>query len=411
MTTSLPPFPSIANLEYFLMAGQDATSFFNQCHIFFTMKKSYHTCQLLLLDSTNDVQEILSAQNPPQVQIGFNCGENIHFDGTFYVYAYHNEQIAGKNPATKKYVVECVGPEFFSDQCNIVQEQFQPGTTATTAINMVSSKYLGLPCQIVQPSIGPLNQETNHTTNATSPFRCINDLCQRANFGNMGNALHFKNQTQGVIGPLDTIVAQASPLMDFYQNQTIGMNWLQDIAKYSPHTMLRWGANADERGSVYMGANPGSGTQINRAFDLASKKYTIDGTFNLGQLVSAMPGVGAITSAFRNFMVHDTRHVPTTTSRQQKNPAERFTASQWGMFPQVSVQVPLQKALVLQPGKGVYLGFLPATSDYQNLTLAGDSYMTGNYCVKDLCFSIHMDDRPENLRAYSNFNAVKQQGV
>src|ERR1700761_5549652 len=145
------PNPTRATVLSCSVSGADFTRQVLKLSVFETVCKSYKTGTLVIRDDQNIINA-LNLQGGEPVSFNFSAGDGLNYSDTLYILRMQGEPM-NNNLRSVKYTLDLIGPEYYADRANMVQQSFQniPGTSI---ISQIQSKFLGGGINIPVPSTG-----------------------------------------------------------------------------------------------------------------------------------------------------------------------------------------------------------------------------------------------------------------
>src|SRR5688572_21272877 len=263
--------------------------------VYETIHKPYLTGKIRITDSMNLLENLGLAGGEP-VTFAFDGGDGLVYENTLYVLS-----MAGNKRSdslfSAEYDLQLIGPEYFNDKKNVVQQSFKhiPGTTV---ISNIHGQYIGGALKVLAQSMGPISKES-YIVSGTKPFKAINDVRSRLNFAGYpsGNCLYFKNIKGHVLGPFEALFKNLSANETFTQKNIWGSNFLQDSID-AQRAIIAAVAKVEDspggRGSV--GDIAAAASSKKNVFDLQSKSNTVKTNTSSPKLGSIIGNAGALLS-------------------------------------------------------------------------------------------------------------------
>lgn len=391
--------PTKCYLEYCIVNGVDLVRHVSVARAFETLCKPYITGQLEILD-TNNVIENMGIVGGEPVSFAINTTRSRRqFDLNILSL---KGQTSTANKRAIQYTIELIGPEYYGDRSNLVQQAFK-GITATDAVAKIYSQYLGSGIDIMVPSAGLLGKDNSYIVNSTKPFKAISDLKKLMSFTTFqtGNVLNWADRDGHHIAPLEYLFSTISAQQTFIQKGTWGSSW-QDLARVE-NAIIAASAivNPEEAGRVGLQMISSTSTAERKVIDFLSNKGVFD---TMASSVAAGAAVGKGISAFlsaiigsgpgghggeHNYYLNDSSRIPNENVRQTDK--EKAYGAQVAGGPQYTIQVPIQTGLQCVVGKGINAQLLPPVGD-QTSPFIPTSQTGGLMLVVDAMHECHLDD-------------------
>src|SRR5688572_22842845 len=134
------PQPTRARLRSLVLNGTNLTELCTRLDVFETIMKPYLTAKLEILDNTN-LLENSNLVGGETCTFSFDAGEGQVYDATLNLL-----QIKGEKPVpglrAQKYTIDLIGPEYFKDKQNLVQQSFR-GQPGSSVIQQLHGRFFG----------------------------------------------------------------------------------------------------------------------------------------------------------------------------------------------------------------------------------------------------------------------------
>jgi hypothetical protein len=403
------PQPTKARVRSLFLNGFDMTKHVTKISVYETIHKPYLTAKVTIIDNNYLIENMGLVGGEP-CSFAFDGGDYV-YENTLYILKVKGMK-SNQSLRSQIYDIDLIGIEYYNDKQNIVQRSFKqiPGTAAIAAIH---GQFIGGGLNIVGTSMGPIDKES-YIAAGTHPFKAINDIRQRLNFGGSqsGNCLYFKNKFSMNLGPLEAFMAQATADQTFTQKATWGINWFDVIAAQNAIIAAQAEVDGKDGGRSGMQDVASSASQEKKVWDNRTKKLTVDKgaskisarVSNISSLLSPILGGGGAGGhgGKPNYTIMDGARLPTSTDPSNMAEAQSLFASLVKNGPRLTVKVPIQSGILVTVGRGCWLNLIPPIGDLDNVI--GNS-MTGMYMLTDLCHELFLDDTQMN--ATTTFQCAK----
>lgn len=380
------------------LAGVDLSRMIQQLSVYETVQKPYLTAKAIIIDNNNVIDNMQ-----------LSGGEDFYFafdgaGGKVYEQQMHLINVKGEKSShslrSMIYTMEFIGPEFFVDQKNIVQQAFK-GMPGTQAIQKLHGQFFGTGLSILQQSLGPISLQS-YIVNSKKPFTAINDIKKRLTYGNgSGLTMYFRDAEKHVLAPLEALFASMGQQGYFIQKATWGENWFDIIRTQNAiivavaEVEFNDGSGRGSAKDVASAAKQGKTT-----FDVKTKKMVkkLASQIDPGNVVGSVANLGKqVLSGSRlggkaNFHIFDSAHTSAINDQSAKSEKEQLYNAVIKNGPVITVKVPIQSGINCTVGKGVYLDLLPPTGDIN----VGTHSAKGQYLVMNLMHELFYDDRLVN---------------
>jgi hypothetical protein len=365
--------------------------------------KPYVTGRLLVVDNVNLIDN-LGLVGGEVVSFAFDAGEGQIYENRLHLLAVHGEQVQNGGRA-HRYTMELVGPEYFANRQNQVQQSFRGGT-GTSAIQQIHNRFIQGPLRILAASLGPLSQHA-YVVSSRPPFTAIDEIRRRLTYAQYrtGNTLYYRDRDGHVLGPLEHLFSNlAGPT--FIQEQTWGKNWFDVIR--AQNAIIAAAASLDgnrensNNGRIGMQNVSAAAVQEQRVFDFRTRQEVI-------RRIASRIGAGRVTGAvgsllspilgqflgqgghggLANYQTTDSANVLTANDPTRDTMTTRLYSAIAGNGPGITFKVPIQSGLALTVGGGANLRLLPPMGDLNIL----QNRASGLYLVTNLTHTIALDAR------------------
>lgn len=403
--------PTKCYVESCTIRGVDIVKHLNTIRVFETLCKPYITGQLEVLD-TNNIIENMGLVGGEPVSFTINSTRSSRTDNL------HILSIKGETSTqglrAMRYTIELIGPEYFGDRGNLVQQSFE-GITGTDAISKIHSQFLGDSIDVQVPSIGLLGKDNSYVVSSTKPFKAVNDIIKVLQFAQYqtGNVMHWVDKDGAHLAPLEHLFKTLTPQETFYQEATWGKSW-RDIARAEYAIIAASALVNPEQGRTSMTGVSATANQERKVSDLLTNKKVHDnpvaqvvsgaaagtgiGSF-LGSLVSSVTGGHG---GSHNYYLNDSSRIPNANSRQTEK--EKAYGNQIANGPQFTIKVPIQPGLRCVVGKGIHAKLQPPVGD-QTSPFSSPSQTGGDMLIIDAMHEVHLDDT--QMAGTSTFRCAK----
>lgn len=375
------PSPTKATVLQCSIAGADFTSRVLKLSVFETVCKPYITGALVIRDDNNVINN-LQLSGGEQIQFLFSGGDGLNYNMTLYLLKMHGEPM-NNNLRSVKYLIDMIGPEYYGDRGNMVQQSFQniPGTEIAKTIH---SRFLGSGLSIPVPSTGMFGMKNPYVVNSTKPFKAIDDVRKLLAFGTgSGASMYYRDRAQSNLVKLEHMFQTMGSQYSFVQKNTWGADWRNVLGAYD--AILAASTSTNEK----QGRGGAMTTSLTDQFerkvrDVFSSKKTFS------DMISG--GGGSVTGGhggLQNFPLFDSTVIQKENVRNTGLDAQYQSSIKDG--PQITIKVPLQTGVLCTVGKGVTIKLIPPTGDFY----AGESFErnNGNKLVADLCHELELGEQ------------------
>lgn len=367
--------------------------------VFETVCKPYITGSLTIRDDNNVINN-LNLKGGEPIKFMFSAGDGLNYDMTLYLLKMQGHPSTG-NLRTINYSIDMIGPEYFGDRSNMVQQSFKqlPGTDIAKTI---SSKFLG-GLNIPVPSTGMFGMKNPYVVNSTKPIKAINDVRKLLSFaGGTGATLFYRDRNQMNLVKLEHAFQSMGSQYSFIQKNTWGADWHNVLGAYDSILAASTMVNEKQgRGGVQTSSLT---NQFERKVrDVFSSKKTFSDMIGSagGMLSSVTGGHGGL----QNFPLFDSTIIQKENVRNTGADAAYQATIKDG--PQIMIKVPLQTGILCTVGKGVTIKLVPPSGDFT----AGESYErnNGTKLVADLCHEIAVGE--QGMEGTTTFRLVSAPGT
>lgn len=394
------PQATKCRIRSFSLDGVNVLQYVNRLFVYETICKPYITVKMIMVDTANILinLKIFDASSrmirPVKCTFAFDAGFGLVYDCTVYLLSIDGMQDS-KSHRAQVYTLNFVGPQYYQDKSNIVQQAFKsiPGTQV---IQKIHQQYLSGGLKVLAQSLGPISKEQSHIVSSKNPIAAIRDVQKRLSYGQYksGSTVYFHDKNGLNLGPLEGYFAQLSAQEQFIQKTTWGADFVKDAAE-SYHSIMAVRVDAKE-GSFASGASgAASASQEKNVFDFltkkATKKMTGSVASGIGQLSNFVGLFGSVGGhgGFPNYHVMDGSRTDSGTDPSVKTERERVLHAVTVDGPTISIKVPIQTGINCTVGKGIFAKLLPAIGDVKTSKY---SEIGGLMMVVDLSHEIAVDD-------------------
>jgi hypothetical protein len=395
------PQPTKSRVKSLYINNVDFTAHVNQLRVYETIQKPYITAKVTVIDNNNVLDNMGLVGGEP-VDFSFDGGEaSQSYDANLHVLKIKGQK-SNESLRAQIYDIECIGPSYFNDKKNLVQQAFKfiPGTQA---IQSIHSQYVGTdaPLRILAQSIGPLSLQS-YIVSAQKPFKAINDIKKRLNFAGFqtGNCLYFRDAQSYVLAPLEALFANLNAQQTFYQEATWGKNWFDVVRAQNAIISAVADCDYNDSGRSSMTDIADKVSQEKKVFDFRIKDLAVNkaaGIPGIGAVVGSALSIGAAIlggggshGGRPNYSVMDSAHLPAQQDPSAKSEAEQLYSALVKNGPGITVKVPIQSGIQCTVGKGADLKLLPPVGDVNEI---GPNMASGMYLITDLMHYLCSDDR------------------
>lgn len=378
------PGPTKAAVQACAISGADMTARVLKISVFESICKAYLTGTLVIRDDNNVVND-LNLQGGEPVQFTFTAGDGLNYSQTLYLLKMQGEPM-NQNLRTIKYTMDLIGPEYFRDRANMVQQSFK-STTGTGIAQSIVSRFLGTSLTVPLASSGLFGMTNPYVVSSTKPFKAINDVRKLMSFGSgVGLSMFFRDAKQLNLTQVESLFSGMGTQQSFEQRNTWGSNWQNVLGAYN--AILAASTSVNEK----QGRGGAQSTSVTaqyerKARDLFSTKMPFADAIQAasGVLASVTGGHGGL----QHFPVFDSTVIPKENLRNTG--ADMAYQAKVVDGPQVTIKVPIQTGISCTVGKGVSISLIPPTGDYTG----GNAFerLNGNKLVADLCHTVEMGEQ------------------
>jgi hypothetical protein len=387
--------PAKAFIQSCVVAGAEMTGKVQRIQLFETLCKPYLTCNLIIQDDNNVINNLRLVGGQP-VSIAFTGGAGVMYRATLYIHSLKGEP-SRKNLRTITYTFDLVGPQYFGDKANLVQQSFSK-IKGTDIIQKVHDQFLSEKLSILVPSSGLIGKENGYVISSTKPFKAINDIRKLLTFDaySTGSTLHWRDNVGNKFAPMEHLFATMSPTVKFEQRNTWGSDWRNVFGAYN--AILEASSTINESGTSVgrgIGAVASAAQSERKVLDIMGNKRTVDqmlGSVGGGAVSGTAASFGSIVNSVtgghggsHNYSAFDPTQFPKENLRQTDK--SRMYGATIAGGPQLTIKVPIQTGLLCTVGKGILTKLIPPTGDLERGTERGDGLML----VIDLMHEVHGD--------------------
>lgn len=397
--------PTKARFRSVYIKGIDILRHVAKIEVYEDICKQFKTARLTVIDN-NDVINNLKIVGGEEVSFAFD-----NLLGDIYQDKMHIISVAGeayaKNKRSTIYTINLHGEEYFYDKANIVQHSFK-NNTATSAVNILHSKFFKTNLQVKVPSLGPLALETAHIISSLNPLTAIHQIKNLATYAQYktGSTLYFRDAKGHVVAPLEHLFDTLSPQQTFIQKATWGSNWQDVFGAYN--AIIEADTILDQHGAAGRTTQDvaSSSQQGNIIFDMKSKSFVVNkilgGAVQIGKLSGSADAILNNLKSFAttgglggkpNFQIWDTTQTPKNNIPSLKTPEERLYQDAARNGPTVKIMVPIQSGIKCTIGQGVFANLLPPSGDLQG---ALTNSVGGLMMVTELVHTVYNNDQSTN---------------
>lgn len=392
------PQPTKARIRRVNLAGVDLQRHTSKIEINESICKSYLTGTLTIIDNNNLINSMALSGGEP-CYISFDGGGGHVYSCSLHLLALKGET-SNQNGRAQIYTADLIGPEYFGDRKNIVQQSFK--TTGSNAIAAIHSKYIGGSVSILSQTLGMLSQDQSYIVSGQKPFKAINDIAKRGKVAgfNTGTLLYYRDAAGVKLQALEQMFARMEVQNVFLQEATWGKDWFDIVRAQNSIIAARAEIDSSRNGRGGMSRISSMASQEKTIFDFRTKLETITKAAKIspGALIGQAGGLAAGilgTSAGghggeQNYHVMDGSHSG-TGANDPSAPESRLYAALINNGPNISIKVPIQSGIVCTVGKGIEARLLPPVGDLGRVS--GDNKASGRHLVTDLCHEVTQDDR------------------
>lgn len=377
------PGPTKAAVLSCSVAGADFTARVLKISIFETICKPYLTGTLVIRDDNNVINN-LDLKGGEPCSFNVSAGDGLNYTMTLYLLKMQGEPM-NNNLRSIKYTMDLIGPEYFGDRANMVQQSFN-NMTGTAIAQAIQSRFLGSSLVVPIASMGIFGEKNNHVVSSVKPFKAINDVRKLMSFGGSasGASVYYRDRYQVNLTKLEYLFSSMGSQYTFNQKNTWGSDWHNVLGAYDAVLAASTSLNKQQgAGGVQQIAVANQFERKVRDMFSTKKPYSDDISSGISSIMSAVTGGHG---GLQNFPIFDSTKLQKENVRNTG--AEAAYQAQIVDGPQVTIKVPLQTGILCTVGKGCTVNLIAPSGDYS----AGFSRdrTSGNKLVVDCCHTVEV---------------------
>lgn len=409
--------PTKVRLRHASIAGEECYNLVQNIKVYESMCTPYIKAELTIVDNKGFIAAIAENRTGGlaglPVKFSFDDGENTYKRDEQVILTV-DASPSEENKRVQVYNIGTIGISYVNDRQNMVQRTFK-NIPATGAASRIHNEFLGTDAglRLINSSLGFIAKDTigSFPISNLKPFKAIEDLLKRAKYGSAANpTVYFRNRDSYVMGPLQDIFAQASPVVTVEERATWGAS-MNDMFVNAHYAIIGATLLVDEedikKKRNKLGMRSAAAYQNLNVFNNASQKIEIDKPATataFASMLSFLSGGGSKLGGLPNILHfnelrNDFSQDP-SISRQQEMEFLAAVAD----ADKYLVKVPIRAGLKCTVGQGVNAKILAPPGARTRSPVVG-----GQMLVADLMHDCYFDKR--TAMATSTFRGVSLKDV